>query len=342
MHGQDRLSPSAGRAPFGAQRVKAHLVIHYRTFRNPDPPALVAVWNGSLSGRGAVPIRMATLLEYFTFAKPYFDPEGLILAFDDGRPVGFAHAGFAPNADGSGVDRQVGVLCTLGVLPDHRGKGVGSELLRRAEDYLKRRGARELLAGPQAPRNPYTFGLYGGARSPGFLDSDAQARPFLEGRGYHVRESALVFQRALDRVNVPADPRFLGHRQHYEILATPHHAGSWWEESVLGPVDLVEYRLQEKGTGRVAARATLWEMDTFNQYWGENGVGIVDLDVAPDLRRQGLAKFLLSQVLRHLHEQFFSLVEVHAPEANEPAVNLLRGLGFQHVDTGRLFARPDS
>ena len=76
----------------------------------------------------------------------------------------------------------------------------------------------------------------------------------------------------------------------------------------------MEYRLQEKGTGRVAARATLWEMDTFNQYWGENGVGIVDLAVAPDLRRQGLAKFLLSQVLRHLHEQFFSLVEVRAPD----------------------------
>jgi ribosomal protein S18 acetylase RimI-like enzyme len=235
------------------------------------------------------------------------------------------------------VDRQVGVLCALGVVPGHRRQGVGSELLRRAEDYLRRRGARELLAGPLAPRNPFTFGLYGGAWSPGFLDSDLLARPFLERHGYRAEEGCLVFQRALDRVHAPTDPRFLGHRQNFEILAAPHHAGSWWEEAVLGPIDLVEYRLQEKGTGRVAARATLWEMDTFNQYWGENGVGIVDLEVAPEVRRQGLAKFLLSQVLRHLHEQFFSLVEVHAREDNAPAAGLLRGLGFGAVDTGRLF-----
>lgn len=314
-------------------------MIHYRTFRNPDPPQLVEVWNGSFGSRGAASLRLSTLLEYFTFAKPYFDPEGLVVASADGRVVGFAHSGFGPSATGAGVDQGVGVLCVLGVLPGHRRQGIGSELLRRSEEYLRGRGARELLAGPLAPRNPFTFGLSGGCDSPGFLDSEVLARPFLERRGYRVHESCLVFQRSLDRVPIPPDPRFPAYRQRFEIHAGPSPRTTWWREAVLGPVELVEYRLHEKSTGRTAARAALWEMDTFSQQWNEHAVGILDLEVVPELRRQGLAKFLLAQVLRHLHEQFFSLVEVQALASNTPAVNLVRGLGFGQVDTGRCFRR---
>jgi hypothetical protein len=51
-------------------------VIHYRGFRNPDPPLLAEVWNACLPGRRTVPLRPGnlTLLEFFTFAKLYFDP----------------------------------------------------------------------------------------------------------------------------------------------------------------------------------------------------------------------------------------------------------------------------
>jgi GNAT superfamily N-acetyltransferase len=136
------------------------------------------------------------------------------------------------------------------------------------------------------------------------------------------------------------DPRFPAYRQRFEIHAGPASRLTWWRECVLGPIELVEYRLQEKATGRTAARATLWEMDTFSQQWNEHAVGVMDLEVAPEQRRQGLGKFLLAQILRHLHEQFFSLVEVHALDTNTPALNLVRGLGFTQIDVGRCFRRP--
>src|SRR5262249_1931893 len=129
-------------------RGKAPAVIDYRSFRNGDPPAVVRLWNECFTGRGAARLRSPTLLEYFSFAKPYFDPTGRILAGDDGRPVGFAHAGFGPTADGAGLSTEAGVTCVLGVLPDYRRRGIGSELLRRGEAYLRGRGARELYAGP--------------------------------------------------------------------------------------------------------------------------------------------------------------------------------------------------
>jgi ribosomal protein S18 acetylase RimI-like enzyme len=314
-------------------------VIDYRTFRNTDPPALVDVWNASFTGRGAAPLRTPLLLEYFDFAKPYFDPAGLILATADGRPVGFVQAGFGPTDAGDALNKQTGVVCVLGVHPSYRRQGIGTSLLQRGEAYLGAGGARELYAGPITSLNPFTFGVYGGGDSPGFLDSDALARPFFEHHGYKVHETALVLQRPLDRALNMADARFAAHRQRYEIHAGPRHSTSWWEECVFGPLEIHEYTLVDRGTGEVAAQLCLWEMETFLPRWSEHAIGIVELEVVPERRRQGLARFLLLQVLRHLQEQFFSVVEVQARADNEAGLALFRGLGFQQVDSGHSYRK---
>jgi ribosomal protein S18 acetylase RimI-like enzyme len=314
-------------------------VIEYRTFRNGDPPALVELWNECFTGRGAAPMRGTTYLEYFTLAKPYFDPAGLLLAFDGGRAVGFAHVGFGPTPAGDAVDRRTGVVCALGVRPGDRRRGVGTELLRRCEDYLRAAGAAELHAGPLAPLNPFTFGLYGGSTSAGFLDSDADARAFLERRGYRPYATRLVLHRALDAPPGVADGRFPAYRPRFEIHAGPRHKLTWWEEGVIGPVELHEFKLVEKGENRAVARASLWEMETYNARWNQHAVGLVELETAPEFRRRGLAKFLLAQLMLHLHEQFFTLLEAHAPEGDAALSGLFEKLGFRQVDTGRAFRR---
>ncbi len=314
-------------------------MIQYRTFRNGDSPALVDLWNNCLTGRGTAYLRGTTFLEYFILAKPYFDPAGLVLATADGRPVGFAHAGFGPDARAAALDTGVGVVCAAGVLPEQRRRGVGSGLLRQCEEYLRSRGARRLCAGPHPPLNPFTFALYGGARSCGFLASDPAARPFLEHSGYRPGPATAVFHRPLGQPPSVADGRFAAHRTRYEIVGGPLRGASWYEEAVLGPVELYEYRLTDRSSGRTAARVSLWEMETFSQRWNEHAVGVVNLEVEPDLRRQGLGKFLLVQLLRHLHEQFFTLVEAQAPAGAAAAVALLQGLGFGPVDEGYAYTR---
>jgi GNAT superfamily N-acetyltransferase len=314
-------------------------VIQYRTFRNTDSPVVVELWGACLSGRRVVPIQSSTLLEFFILAKPYFDPAGLILAFDDTQPVGLAHAGFIADASGTAIDTSTGIICTLIVHPSRRRQGIGSELLRRAEEYLRGRGARTLLAGPLAPDNAFNFALYGGCTSPGFLVSDALAGPFFEKHGYQVERTAGLFQRSLARMQVPNDPRFAAIRQKYDIIAAPYHGAGWWRESVLGPVEAVEYRLQEKGSEKVAARSILWDMETFVAQWGQSCVGLIDLVVEPSLRRQGLARYLLAQVLRHLRDQPFQLFEAQALLDDTAMLGLLTGLGFQQVETGQRFRR---
>jgi ribosomal protein S18 acetylase RimI-like enzyme len=315
-------------------------VVEYRTFRNTDPPGLAALWNEALTTRGEVRLRHSSPLENYVFSKSYFDPSGLFVAVENGDTVGFAHAGFGADSTLSTLSRAAGVTCAIAVRPSHRRRGIGSELLRACEKYLKVQGAQNLYAGPMAPLNPFYFALYGGSELPGFLASDKGVDPFLQQHGYRVHDTRHVFDRQLSQPIAVADGRFAGLRRQFDVRIVPRTGvRSWWEECTVGPVEIVDFRLEEKGTGHVAARASVWEMDLFSWCWNQPAIGIVDVDVAPEMRRQGLAKYLLTQVLRYLQEQFFGLAEVQSSAQNVAALNLYRSVGFEEVDVGHLYRK---
>jgi ribosomal protein S18 acetylase RimI-like enzyme len=310
--------------------------MRYRTFRNADPPALVALWNEALTRRGAVELRSHTPLENAVFNKPYFDPAGFIVAEDDdGRMAGFAHAGFGPTDDLSALDSTRGVICAIAVRPGRRRTGIGSELLRRAEIYLHDRGATGVRAGPSRPDKPFYLGVYGGSNAPGFLRSDADIEPFLLKHGYRPDRRVNVFDRRLDTPLNIVDARFGALRKRYEGQALPQaRLGSWFRECVFGPLEPSEFRLDDKATGQTAARALFWEMTDYGWRWGAPPAGVLDVQVRNDLRRQGLGKFLLAQLLRHLQEQYFAVAEVQIPDGEDTAATLFRSLGFVQVDLG--------
>jgi ribosomal protein S18 acetylase RimI-like enzyme len=315
-------------------------VVYFRSFRNTDPPGLVQTWNEVFTERGAARLRHSSVLERHVLAKPYFDPAGLILAEEEGRTVGFVHAAFGPNSRESLLSRSVGIICVLAVRPAFQKRGIGTELLTRAEAYLKERGSQTIYAGMMRPLAPFYFGLYGGSDLPGILASDAVAAPFLEAHGYKVGETSIVFQRALDQPINVADGRFANLRRRYDVRILPRIGlGTWWQECVLGLIEPVEFRLEEKLTGRPVARATAWEMEAFSCTWNQPAVGIMDVQVQDDLRRHGLAKFLLAQLLRYLQDQYFGLAEMHALDQNQAARGLFRSVGFEQVDVGRIYKK---
>jgi ribosomal protein S18 acetylase RimI-like enzyme len=315
-------------------------VVDYRNFRNNDPPGLAEIWNESFTGRGEVRLRHSSPLETYVFAKPYFEPAGLIVAEEAGVRVGFAHAGFGPNDTQAALSRTEGVVCAIGVRPSYRRRGIGSELLRRCEHYLQQKGAQTLFAGPMVPVNPFYFGLYGGSELPGFLTSDGDAEPFFRHHGYQVASANFVFQRLLHKAVNVVDGRFPALRRRFEVRIVPRTgAATWWQECVMGPVEVVEFQLEEKATGQVMARTAVWEMDGFSWRWNQPAVGILDVQVREDLRRQGMAKYLLTQMLRYLQDQFFGVAEVHAAEGKEAAINLYQSVGFEQVDVGRRYKK---
>ncbi len=315
--------------------------VQYRAFRNTDAPALVNIWNESFPHRGAYTLRSVHSFERWLFSKIYFDPQGLIIAESAGTAIAFMHAGFGPNASQSALDYSSGIICLGAVRLAHRRQKIGTELVRRAEEYLRSRGAIRIQAGSFRGENPFYFGLYGGSNSPGILQSDADALPFMQSLGYRPLRKAHVFQRRLDHSTAVIDPRFIALRRRYEAQALPRpKAGTWWQENVLSMMEPFKYQLVEKCSGEVVAQALYWEMEGFGWRWGVPSVGIMDVHVREELRKIGLAKFLLSNLLRHIQEQYFGIVEMQVPEENVPTLGLFRSLGFQHVDTGFGYAKP--
>jgi len=316
------------------------LVVHYRCFRNYDPPGLTVIWNEAFIGRGSVKLRHSSPFENYIFAKPYFDPQGLVVAVEDDQLIGFAHAGLGSNEAQTAVATDSGVICAIGVRPSHVRRGIGTELLHRCESYLAGKGAKTFFAGPMAPHNPFYLGLYGGSEMPGFLASDPGTEPFLRRHGYDAYATCLVFQRSLTQAANVTDLRFPGLRQRYDVRIVPRSGiGSWWQECTLGPIELVEFHLMDKSTNQSVARTSVWEMDLFSWRWNQPAVGIMEIEVAPAFRRQGMAKFLLSQMLRYLQEQYFGLTEVQTMQHNQAAIQLYQSLGFQQVDTGRIYKK---
>lgn len=310
-------------------------MVQFRKFRNTDPPLLMEVWNESFLGRGAVHLQNVTLLERFVFAKPYFDPEGLIVAEVDERIIGFVHAGLSLNGE-----QGKGVISLIGVRPDFRRKRVGSDLMRHAETYLRKRGAQVLQAGARGSANPFYLGLYGGSDSPGLLRSDHAAQPFFVRQGYQLKEQVLVLQRDLSKALKLADPRFVGLRTRYEMhVRSPRRLESYAQECDVGQLEPLEFFLQDRQSGASAASTLVWEMEGFSWRWGRPAVGLVNFHVDAALRRQGLAKYLLFSLMRQMQEQYFEIAELQLDESSPAALAFLQNMGFQQVDTGQVFVR---
>jgi ribosomal protein S18 acetylase RimI-like enzyme len=335
------LADSTHRRFAGGKREPA--VITFRHFKNTDPPALADVWNESHPARSAFPLRTPGLLERWVFSKPYFDPEGLIVAVDDEnkKVLGYVHAGFGPNAELTALDRSQGVICSLAVRPAERRHGLARELVQRAEQYLIARGTTTLRAGPRWPYCPFGFGLYGGTNCPGFLASDPGAEPFFTSLGYAPAGTTLVFHKRLDAPLAIADGRFGLLRKRYETQVL-RSAGvpSWWHDCVWGTLEPVEFRLVDKlANNFLAARAIVWELEGYGWRWGFPSAGVLDIQVRQDLRRHGLAKLLMAHVLRFLQDQFFGICEVQAPSDQQDLIGLCRAATLEQVDIGTTYVK---
>ena len=312
-------------------------MVEYRTFRNFDPPRLVAVWNEALNPPGAPRLPNNTLIERYVLAKSIFDPKGLFVAEVAGECVGWAHAAMSSNPFNT---QAVGVTCLIGVRPSHQRQGIGSELMKRCEQYLRERGADILSAGGHWPNNPFYMGLYGGCESPGFLVSEPIAEPFLLKQGYRVDQKILVLQRKLDQPMKMFDARFVPLKNRYDLaFGSPRRLLSSWHEFVHGYVDPLQFVLNDRQTGTWVARTLVWEMEAASLYYRRPAVGIFDFEVNPPYRRHAVGRYFLSLIMKYIQEQFFTLVELQLEETNHNGLQFLRSLDFEHVDTGQVYVR---
>jgi ribosomal protein S18 acetylase RimI-like enzyme len=80
-------------------------------------------------------------------------------------------------------------------------------------------------------------------------------------------------------------------------------------------------------------------MEPISTSRGVRTAALVDMEVAPSERRQGLVTFLLGEAFKQLQSQGVSIVEAQAMEQNTAAIGLLKKLHFQQVDQGVVFRK---
>src|SRR5947209_2142652 len=115
-------------------------VIHYRPFRNADPPALAALWNRGVPEYGTVRPLSGHEFDTHVVDRADFEAEGLVVAEREGRIVGFVHAGFGPD-DPIGpplhLGRSLGTVAMLVVEPGLEDPELERGLIEEAERYLR-------------------------------------------------------------------------------------------------------------------------------------------------------------------------------------------------------------
>ncbi|MCC6125108.1 MAG: GNAT family N-acetyltransferase [Pirellulales bacterium] len=315
-------------------------MISFRSFCNTDPPAIAAIWRSRAEQLGLSRAASPDVFEQLVFSKPFFERAGLILAFEEGRPVGFAHAGFGANENNSGISTALGTTCLMMLEPGCSESDVAAGLLEHCEEYLRGRGAQVLYGGGMAPLNPFYLGLYGGSELPGVLDSDQIARTAFENGRYREIERTRIMRIDLNRFESVIDRQQMQIRRQMVVEAQiDAPTRTWWEACTLGEFELTRFEMVPRGGGSAVASALFRGMDPSGAKTFGRTAGLMTCAVDPAYRRRGYAVFLLSEAFRQFQRQGIMTVEAQTLETNLPAVNLYKKMKFEQIGGGGIFRK---
>ena len=254
-----------------------------------------------------------------------FDPAGSFVAVAGGRVVGFCIAAMPPSPEA-----RDGYLCGLAVAPRFRRRGIGSRLLRRAERYLARCGARTVRVSSEGNPVPLLIGV----------PTNYEATPFLLNRGFRNPERRLLqvmtqdttryrFPRAmqerirrLERAGIRIGHLEVRERSALDRLLTKHFQG--WHRGIM---ERVTREPAAPISVAVRKRTVLGFAGPFGV--AASGAGhFFALGVAPAERRQGIGAALFHRMSAELKALGAKAVNL-TTELNNPAQDLYAAAGFR-------------
>ena len=315
-------------------------MVQYRPFLNADPPRLFEIFLESGLGRGLSQPASLQSVEINSYALPYFDRQGLIVAHDEGEPIGFVHAGFGFTEDLNGLDKTKGVITAVIVDEAYRRRGVATELVRQAEAYLTQHGARSIQAGQSPFQDPFYFGIYGGARPSGFLKSHPLAHDFFTTLGYQPKETIHVLQRPFTK-GFATSMQLINIKRQTEIVITerPRSESLWWFTH-FGNMESMQFHMLNKKSGEEIAVVTVVGLDHYISAWGMRAIGLVDLFVKEEYRGNLYGQALITETMRRLKNEMITMAECHVPASKPAALRTALATGFVEVDQGIVYEKP--
>ena len=314
-------------------------VIEYRTFRNGDPPHIADTWARATLGPWTMFPLTSALLEDRVFSRTYFDPQGLFVATEDGKIVGFAHAARGLDSSGSGLSLTEGTTLLVIVEPHQDREGIADELLRRCERFLIDRGVSVLFGGGDASRRCFYFGLYGGADLPGILDSLPDMKNLFLRAGYSESKRISILSRSIIGYRPKVDRLQIAIKRKTQLKSFDMPAfRTWWEAASLSGIGLRRYELFNASAELLGA-CTIWDMQPYSSSRATAVAGLLSVDIMGTRRREGLAYYLVAWAMHDLAAQGVAQIETQSPCCNAAAMHLFEKLGFIELERGTVFRK---
>jgi len=297
--------------------------VEIRCFREGDEEAIVSLWNRRVSGCFAAGPLTAEVFAADVAGKRYFEPEGIILAFERRRPVAFAHAGFK-SSDLIEPDLRMGTVCMVALEHDRMsaGEGVVAEAVR----YLLRKGARQVEAFVgDFPNVPFYNGLYGGEKAA--VDEDhPDGLELMRRCHFNVSVGEVIMTCELADDLEPA-----ASLQDLRLSVGPLERPG----KERGPSEC--YGIPEKvrraslldSEGVEKAGITFWHLDRYNRASGDRMAVVSQVGAAEDIRGTGAALALQREVHRILRSEGAERMSLGTRSANGRAVSFYRKLGYK-------------
>lgn len=312
-------------------------MISYRTFRNADPPAIFRIWKSQRDVPGLIaPVALQTI-DRLILSKPYFDPTGFWLALDADWPIAFAHATLAGTA-GAEPTGSVSMLQCFAPPPSATASAepaiaemVAPELIARCESYLRDRGCGVAFAGPQAPVDPYYFGLYGGA-TPGIPVSDRQRIGWFEGRGFQEAGRYQTRQCALSTFRAPVDRRQMQLKRELPVtIEYDWPAAGTWDACTRGALDRIRFRTAVRA-GEPEAQLILLDLNALSGLFSPRIYAVESILATAEQWNSGVTAYLIAESVRQLQGYGVSSVVAHCAADAQSERQIWDRLSFLSVD----------
>lgn len=231
-----------------------------------------ATWNDTIAG------------------KLYYSPDEVLIAYDDGRPLGYTHLCHAPNADRSGPDPQVGSIEALFFDPAR--PDAGAALLAAAVEQHQSGGARKVLGWSSFSGYPLYRGIFVG------LEPLARAGDQHIVQAFHDAGFAYC-QRSVEMV-INYDQPVEEHPPQVELDYTvgPWMPASAWEQATWRGLE--PYRSTVRIGDEQVGSCLYAMMPVISRSYGAPVACIGGLGINEQWRRKGIAAFLVARALNHM------------------------------------------
>ena len=300
---------------------------------------MVDLWNRLPKVSGLVERTDYTTLERHIFAKPYFDREGFSVAVDDGKIIGFAHAGFSPQESLAELDYKTGIVSQMRLDASVADGDVANTLLKMSVDYCRAKGAATIHAGCFFPHSPFYLGLYGGSRLPGVIEQDQQVLAGFKEFGFVEHDQIIILELQLSELTSIMGRQQMSVRRNYLINASSDPIEqSWWESCTLGVAGRERFTVINKRSKEVSGTVSYWDMQPLSNSYAGKARGLYNLSVNEDLRRGGIATYLVGESLKHLAKSGVTMVEAQTRSSDAASQALFEKLGFKKTSSGTLLS----